>query len=117
MIVKLLTDSGIYGIGTAGVGNGAAAYILNHHLKPIILGENPFNVELLWEKMFRSTLNYGRTGFFWKPSSPLRSRFGTAWGKPQDSLSTTCWAAKPARGFRSTPAACMPTMAWARSAP
>src|SRR6266436_8813187 len=44
------------------VGNGAAAYILEHHLKPIVLGQNPFDVELLWEKMFRSTLNYGRKG-------------------------------------------------------
>jgi L-alanine-DL-glutamate epimerase-like enolase superfamily enzyme len=26
------------------------------------MGQNPFDVELLWEKMFRSTLNYGRKG-------------------------------------------------------
>ena len=25
-------------------------------------GQNPFDVELLWEKMFRSTINYGRKG-------------------------------------------------------
>lgn len=62
VIVKILTNEGIYGLGSAGVGNGAAAYILQHHLKPMLLGENPFDVEAIWEKMFRSTLNYGRKG-------------------------------------------------------
>ncbi len=62
VIVKLTTNDGLYGLGSAGVGNGAAAYIVEHHLKPIVMGENPFDVEQLWEKMFRSTLNYGRKG-------------------------------------------------------
>lgn len=62
VLVKITTNQGLYGLGSAGVGNGAAAYVLQHHLKPMILGENPFDVELLWEKMFRATLNYGRKG-------------------------------------------------------
>lgn len=62
ILVRVLTDEGLYGIGSVGAGNGAAAYVLEHHLKPIVVGENPFNVELLWEKMFRGTLNYGRKG-------------------------------------------------------
>ncbi len=62
VLVRVTTDQGIEGIGSAGVGNGAAAYVLEHHLKPIVLGQNPFDVELLWEKMYRSTLNYGRKG-------------------------------------------------------
>jgi L-alanine-DL-glutamate epimerase-like enolase superfamily enzyme len=62
ILVRVTTDEGIYGIGSVGVGNGAAAYVLEHHLKPIVVGENPFNTELLWEKMFRGTLNYGRKG-------------------------------------------------------
>jgi L-alanine-DL-glutamate epimerase-like enolase superfamily enzyme len=62
VLVRITTDEGLEGIGSAGVGNGAAAYVLEHHLKPILLGQNPFDVELLWEKMYRSTLNYGRKG-------------------------------------------------------
>jgi L-rhamnonate dehydratase len=62
VLARITTDDGLEGVGSAGVGSGAAAYVIEHHLKPILLGENPFDVELLWEKMFRSTLNYGRKG-------------------------------------------------------
>jgi L-alanine-DL-glutamate epimerase-like enolase superfamily enzyme len=62
VLVRVTTDEGLEGIGSAGVGNGAAAYVLEHHLKPIVVGQNPFNVELIWEKMFRSSMNYGRKG-------------------------------------------------------
>jgi L-alanine-DL-glutamate epimerase-like enolase superfamily enzyme len=62
VLVQISTDEGIRGIGSVGVGNGAAVYVLENHLKPIVLGQNPFDVELLWEKMFRSTINYGRKG-------------------------------------------------------
>ncbi|HZO99137.1 MAG TPA: enolase C-terminal domain-like protein [Terriglobales bacterium] len=62
VLVKVTTDEGVYGLGSVGVGSGSAAYVINHHLKSIVLGESPFDVEALWEKMFRSTLNYGRKG-------------------------------------------------------
>jgi L-alanine-DL-glutamate epimerase-like enolase superfamily enzyme len=62
VLVRVTTDEGLYGLGSVGTGNGAAGYVLEHYLKPIVMGENPFNVELLWEKMFRGTLNYGRKG-------------------------------------------------------
>ena len=62
VLVKVTTDEGVYGLGSVGVGSGAAAYIIEHHLKAITLGNSPFDVEILWEKMFRSTLNYGRKG-------------------------------------------------------
>ena len=62
IIVRLVTDDGVEGLGSAGVGNGSALYILEHSLKPIVLGANPFDVELLWEQMFRSTIYFGRKG-------------------------------------------------------
>ncbi len=62
VLVRVFVDDGPSGLGSVGVGNGSAAYIINEHLKPMVLGEDPFNTELLWEKMFRSTLNYGRKG-------------------------------------------------------
>lgn len=71
VLVRVSTDDGFTGVGSAGVGNGAACYVIEHHLKPILLGQNPFDVELLWEKMFRSTLNYGRKGLVLEAISAL----------------------------------------------
>ena len=62
IIVRLRTTDGVEGYGTVGVGNGSALYILEQSLKPIIVGANPFDVETLWERMFRSTLYFGRKG-------------------------------------------------------
>jgi L-rhamnonate dehydratase len=62
VLVRVHTDDGVTGVGSVGVGSGAAIYILRHHLALILAGQNPFDVEVLWEKMFRSTLNYGRKG-------------------------------------------------------
>jgi len=62
VLVRVNTDEGLYGIGSVGVGSGAAAYVIEEQLQPIVIGHSPFNVELLWEKMFRSTINYGRKG-------------------------------------------------------
>src|SRR5262249_56134670 len=62
VLVRVKTDEGIEGIGSVGVGNGAAVYILEHHLKAIVLGPNPFNVHSILQKIFRSTINYGRKG-------------------------------------------------------
>ena len=86
MLVRITTDAGIYGLGSVGVGSGAAAYVLEHHLKPILVGQDPFDVEFLWESMFRSTLNYGRKGLVLEAISAadiaLWDIMGKATGQP-----------------------------------
>lgn len=62
VLARVLTSDGLEGLGSAGVGSGAAAFIIEQHLKPIVMGQSPFDVESLWEQMFRSTINYGRKG-------------------------------------------------------
>lgn len=62
VLVRVHTDDGLTGLASVGVGNGSAAYIIEHCLQPVVLGASPFDVEILWEKMFRSTLNFGRKG-------------------------------------------------------
>ncbi len=62
VLVRVHTDEGLTGISSVGVGNGGVAYILEHCLQPIVAGASPFDVELLWEQMFRATINYGRKG-------------------------------------------------------
>jgi L-rhamnonate dehydratase len=62
VIVRIRTDDGLEGLGTVGVASPASIPIVDHHLAPLALGRSPFDVELLWEQMFRSTINIGRKG-------------------------------------------------------
>ena len=53
-IVKVETDAGIYGLGEAGIrfwGSAIAKAI--EHLSEIVVGEDPFSTERLWQHMFR----------------------------------------------------------------
>jgi L-rhamnonate dehydratase len=61
ILVEIKTDQGITGYGMGG-GGGAACYIIENHLKDLLAGANPLNVELLWDQMFSSTSFYGRKG-------------------------------------------------------
>jgi L-alanine-DL-glutamate epimerase-like enolase superfamily enzyme len=62
LVVRIETDAGLTGLGNVGVGAPAVQPIVEHHLAPIVFGADPFAVELLWETMFRATLNFGRKG-------------------------------------------------------
>src|SRR4029434_11267247 len=59
LTVMVETDKGITGYGYRGPG---AAYIAERSLPKLLVGEDPFNVERLWDIMWRGTLYYGRKG-------------------------------------------------------
>lgn len=61
ILVQLKTDAGIVGYGLGG-GGGAAVYIIENHLKDLLLGADARNIDLLWEQIFSSTSFYGRKG-------------------------------------------------------
>ncbi len=44
------------------IGGEPACYIIEHHLSRFVEGQDPSNIELMWDQMYRSTLNYGRKG-------------------------------------------------------
>ena len=54
-IVKVETDEGIYGLGEVGIRNwgGAIAQAI-HHLSEIVIGQDPWSTEGLWQRMFRA---------------------------------------------------------------
>ena len=58
-VVAITTDKGITGVG---YGGGGAGFVIENHLEKLLIGEDPFNVERLWDIMWRSTLYYGRKG-------------------------------------------------------
>ena len=58
-VVEIATDKGIKGIGYGGPG---CSFVIEKHLTKLLLGEDPFDVERLWDIMWRSTMYYGRKG-------------------------------------------------------
>ncbi|MGH9693023.1 MAG: hypothetical protein ACRD5Z_02690, partial [Bryobacteraceae bacterium] len=57
--VEITTDKGLKGYGSGGPGGGP---IVEDHLRKLMLGKDPFDVERNWDIMWRSTISYGRTG-------------------------------------------------------
>ncbi len=57
--VVVETDKGITGFGFGGPGT---AFVAERHLPKLLVGEDPFQVERLWDIMWRGTLYYGRKG-------------------------------------------------------
>jgi L-rhamnonate dehydratase len=57
--VEVATDKGIKGYGSGGPGAG---YVIEQHLTKLVVNEDPFNIERLWDIMWRSTMSYGRMG-------------------------------------------------------
>ncbi len=64
VLVKILTDEGIYGVGEAGMAygtGGSAAAGMIKDLSGLILGLDPFNTEFIWEKFLKKTF-WGQGG-------------------------------------------------------
>ena len=57
--VEVTTDKGITGYGRGGGGGGA---IVMGHLKKLMMGRDPFDIERNWDINWRSTMSYGRMG-------------------------------------------------------
>src|SRR6266496_4361433 len=62
LVVEIETDAGITGIGNAGLSPDITKQIVDSKLCSLLINENPLNTEYLFEKMYRSTIAYGRKG-------------------------------------------------------
>jgi L-rhamnonate dehydratase len=61
-LVEVETDGGQVGYGTIGGFTSAGTEIIQTYLKPLALGHSVFETELLWDKLYRATVRYGRRG-------------------------------------------------------
>jgi L-alanine-DL-glutamate epimerase-like enolase superfamily enzyme len=50
------------GVGTVGTFTCGGSEIIETYLKPLVVGSSVFDTELLFEKMYRSTVRFGRKG-------------------------------------------------------
>lgn len=62
LIVEVFTDEGIVGIGESALAPQVTKQFVDLYLKPLLLGQNPWDVEFLWQSMYRNTLAFGRKG-------------------------------------------------------
>jgi len=65
VLVKIATDEGISGIGEAAYFGGPpmiTKMIIEKELADYIIGEDPLNIERLWEKMYQRSIKHGRKG-------------------------------------------------------
>jgi len=61
MVVEIEADDGTCGVGIT-IGGEAGCYIVENHLSRFCEGQDPRNIELMWDQMFRASVNYGRKG-------------------------------------------------------
>jgi L-rhamnonate dehydratase len=62
LVVEIETSSGIIGIGNAALAPEISKDVIDRYLAHHLLDQNPFDVELLWQRMYRSTMAFGRKG-------------------------------------------------------
>ena len=65
-LIEVKTDAGLVGWGEA-FAQGMeppeiAATVIDKALRPLVLGANPLDVEVLWHRMYHATRDYGRKG-------------------------------------------------------
>jgi L-rhamnonate dehydratase len=62
LIVEIFTDSGLVGIGNAALAPQVTKQVIDLYLKTILLSADPWEIEFLWQHMYRKTMAFGRQG-------------------------------------------------------
>ena len=61
VFVKVTVEDGTWGLGQTSFGNPVAT-VIDDHFAPMLIGENCFAVEKIWDMMFRMSKPYGSFG-------------------------------------------------------
>jgi len=70
LVVRVSTDAGISGVGEVdsaplvaqAIIDAPVSHTIQRGLREVLIGENPLEIERLWEKMYEATLFFGRRG-------------------------------------------------------
>jgi L-rhamnonate dehydratase len=62
LLVEIFTDDGLTGLGNAALAPQATKQVIDLYLKPLLIGQNPWDIERLWQHMYRKTVAFGRKG-------------------------------------------------------
>jgi L-alanine-DL-glutamate epimerase-like enolase superfamily enzyme len=61
-LVEVEADDGAIGIGSAGAFHGGAKALIDDYYAPLLVGQDPRRHEFLWQRMYRTTVRFGRSG-------------------------------------------------------
>lgn len=62
VLVEIFTDTGLVGLGNAALSPLLTKACIDTYLKPILLCSDPWDIEFLWQQMYRRTMAFGRKG-------------------------------------------------------
>jgi L-alanine-DL-glutamate epimerase-like enolase superfamily enzyme len=62
LIVEIFTDAGLVGIGNAALAPLVTKQLIDQYLAPLLIGQDPWDSEFLWQHMYRKTMAFGRKG-------------------------------------------------------
>jgi L-alanine-DL-glutamate epimerase-like enolase superfamily enzyme len=62
LICEIFADNGLVGIGNAALSPQVTKQVIDLYLKPLLVGADPWDIELLWQQMYRRTMAFGRKG-------------------------------------------------------
>lgn len=107
VVAEVEAYDGTTGYGVS-IGGEPACFLIEKHLSMFVEGQDPRNVELIWDQMYRSTLNYGRKGLpiqaisavdlaIWDLLGKLRNEpvYALLGGKTKDRLPVYSTTARP----------------------
>ncbi len=62
LLVEIFTDAGLVGLGNAALSPLVTKGCIDTYLKPLLIGADPWDIEFLWQQMYRRTMAFGRKG-------------------------------------------------------
>jgi len=62
LVVEVFTDACHIGIGNAALAPQITKQVIDLILKPLLIGQDPWDTEFLWQHMYRKTIAFGRKG-------------------------------------------------------
>jgi L-rhamnonate dehydratase len=62
VLVEIFTSNGLVGLGNAALAPLVTKSLIDTYLKPLLIGADPWDTELLWQQMYRRTMAFGRKG-------------------------------------------------------
>src|SRR5215469_4264985 len=62
LLVEVFADNGLVGLGNPALAPQVTKQVIDLYLKPLLIGGEPWDIERLWQKMYRKTMAFGRKG-------------------------------------------------------